>query len=79
MVGMNVTNAHMDTKIWGDPTTFRPERFLDEKMNIINSEKLFAFGAGDIICYAEKMLKHIKHAHNINRVVWQKSKVIRIY
>ena len=46
MVFMNITHAHMDTKIWGDPTIFRPERFLDDKMDIINSEKLFAFGAG---------------------------------
>ena len=38
----------MDTKIWGDPKMFRPERFLDDKMKIINSEKLYAFGAGDI-------------------------------
>jgi cytochrome P450 len=36
----------MDKDVWGDPEIFRPERFLDENMNIINSEKILAFGAG---------------------------------
>jgi len=36
----------MNEEIWGDPQAFRPERFLDANMKIINDDKLFAFGAG---------------------------------
>jgi cytochrome P450 len=36
----------MSEEIWGDPQEFRPERFLDENMKIINEDKLFVFGGG---------------------------------
>lgn len=36
----------MSEEIWGDPHNFRPERFLDENMKIINDDKIFAFGGG---------------------------------
>jgi len=37
----------MSEEIWGDPLVFRPERFLDSNMKIINDDKLFAFGGGN--------------------------------
>jgi len=47
IVAIQFHAIHFNENLWG-PTVneFRPERFLDEKMNIINSEKVFAFGYG---------------------------------
>jgi cytochrome P450 len=37
----------MDKDYWGDPETFRPERFLDGNMTIIRDERVLgAFGYG---------------------------------
>lgn len=40
---------HLSKEEWGDPLNFRPERFLDEKMEIINSDKILPFGLGNFI------------------------------
>lgn len=41
-------SVHMDEGFWKDPSEFRPERFLDEKGNIIVDEKYyFPFGTGE--------------------------------
>jgi cytochrome P450 len=38
----------MDKAFWGDPETFRPERFLDYNMSIIHEERVLgAFGYGE--------------------------------
>lgn len=37
----------MDKEDWGDPDTFRPERFLDKKGNIIQDDWLIPFGLGN--------------------------------
>lgn len=39
----------MNKEVWGDPTNFRPERFLNEKNEIINTDKLVPFGQGTTI------------------------------
>ncbi|KAI0492800.1 hypothetical protein KFK09_027076 [Dendrobium nobile] len=42
--------AH-DPKIWKDPWVFRPERFLEEEVNIMGSDlRLAPFGAGRRVC-----------------------------
>ncbi|CAG7732663.1 unnamed protein product, partial [Allacma fusca] len=35
--------ALMDDDFWGDPQHFRPSRFLDDKKNIINAERIINF------------------------------------
>jgi cytochrome P450 len=39
-------DLHMDAKYWGDPASFRPERFLDPEGEIINSDRVMPFGLG---------------------------------
>ncbi|CAL8121818.1 unnamed protein product [Orchesella dallaii] len=43
---LNLYSSHMNPKIWEDPQDFRPERFLNESNEIINTEKMFPFGQG---------------------------------
>lgn len=38
----------MDKKEWGDPETFRPERFLNDRGNVIPNQSLIPFGLGNV-------------------------------
>ncbi|XP_045202100.2 cytochrome P450 1A1-like [Mercenaria mercenaria] len=54
----NVWFVHHNKEIWGDPWTFRPERFLDEHGNLLSIEhklrrNLLAFGYGLRHCPGE--------------------------
>ena len=53
-----VSALHHDESFWGDPKTFRPERFLDDNGDIIPAEdprrkRLLPFGAGNRVCVGE--------------------------
>jgi len=37
---------HMDVNVWGDPTEFRPERFIDVEGNINNKDLVIPFSIG---------------------------------
>ncbi|XP_035913569.1 probable cytochrome P450 305a1 [Anopheles stephensi] len=50
-------NVHMDPEHWGDPEVFRPERFLGEERQIVNTERLFAFGQGKRRCLGETLAR----------------------
>ncbi|KFB45026.1 AGAP005657-PA-like protein [Anopheles sinensis] len=56
-VFMSLRNVHMDPEHWGDPEVFRPERFLDENRNIINTERLLPFGQGKRRCLGETLAR----------------------
>jgi hypothetical protein len=51
---INAYRLNHDKKVWSDPETFRPERFLDENMAIVkdSNNKLLSFGAGRWRSYA---------------------------
>lgn len=49
--------VHMDSKHWGDPDVFRPERFLSPDMEIINTERLMPFGQGRRKCLGEQLAR----------------------
>ncbi|XP_053380504.1 cytochrome P450 1A1-like isoform X2 [Mercenaria mercenaria] len=54
----NLWYIHHDERIWGDPWTFRPERFLDEKGQLLERGHLFRkslipFGVGRRQCIGE--------------------------
>ena len=44
----NLYSIFMDKQHWGDPENFRPERFLNEKNDIVNAERVIPFGFGNI-------------------------------
>lgn len=48
----------MDKEHWGDPETFRPERFLDTKGNIIQDDWLIPFGLGKLLAVIFYISKH---------------------
>jgi cytochrome P450 len=43
---VNVWSFHNDPDFWGDPEVFRPERFLDEKGQLLKKDYSLPFGAG---------------------------------
>ena len=48
----------MDPEYWGDPETFRPERFLDSKTGtVIRKEQFVPFGFGKRVCMGESLAK----------------------
>ena len=44
----NFWGTNMDDGTWVDPYTFKPERFLNERSEIVNAEKIVTFGLGII-------------------------------
>jgi long-chain fatty acid omega-monooxygenase len=57
MVIPNGYAAHMDKTFWGDPETFRPERFLDADNNVINAHRVIPFGLGKRSCIGEVLAR----------------------
>lgn len=46
---VNLHSCYMDSDYWGDPETFRPERFLDGNGKLANTENMYnIFGAGKV-------------------------------
>lgn len=54
---IGLETIHMDTEFWGDPHSFRPERFLGENNQIINTERFVAFGQGKRRCLGETLAR----------------------
>ncbi len=55
---INTWSLHHEKAFWGDPEKFRPERFLDEKGEILpadhpNRKHLLPFSAGPRVCIGE--------------------------
>ncbi|CAG7832267.1 unnamed protein product, partial [Allacma fusca] len=53
LVVSNLYNALMDDDFRGDPQNFRPLRFLDDKKNIINADRIINFETGKRNCIGE--------------------------
>jgi hypothetical protein len=58
---------HFSEKVWGDPVTFRPERFLGPNNKIINAEKITPFGYGNTYtkCIFTFLFSNYKRWHTI--------------
>lgn len=46
MVSPNLMMLHMDKELWGDPESFRPERFIVDGQLCLAIDKSLPFGAG---------------------------------
>ncbi|CAG7691931.1 unnamed protein product [Allacma fusca] len=57
MVGINLVSIHYSEELWEDPQSFRPERFLNEKMELVNLHKIIPFGFGKRACIGDWMAK----------------------
>lgn len=55
LIGIETVN--MDEGHWGDPETFRPERFLNENNIIFNTERFVSFGQGKRKCLGEALAR----------------------
>ncbi|XP_021911763.1 ent-kaurene oxidase, chloroplastic-like [Carica papaya] len=49
-IAINIYGCNMNKRQWESPEKWIPERFLDEKFNIIDLQKTMAFGAGRRVC-----------------------------
>lgn len=54
---MSVGDLHFDPKIWDDPREFKPERFIDERGALKNSEHMYPFGLGRRRCPGDSLAK----------------------
>lgn len=58
MLEANLYFIHHDPRIWGDPETFRPERFLSEDgKKYVRNENLQAFQIGRRACVGESLAR----------------------
>ncbi|XP_048738010.2 cytochrome P450 2H1-like [Ostrea edulis] len=53
----NLYSILFDPDIFEDPETFRPERFLDDHGNLINTDKVVTFSVGRRVCLGESLAR----------------------
>ncbi|KAK4325035.1 hypothetical protein Pmani_004346 [Petrolisthes manimaculis] len=53
----NIWGIHWDSKVWGDPENFRPERFLNDEGQLVRSEHVLAFSVGRRNCLGESLAR----------------------
>ncbi|KAL4221687.1 Cytochrome P450 2C8 [Mactra antiquata] len=53
----DLDSVFTDSEIWGDPDTFRPERFLDELGNLKKKDELIIFFIGKRNCLGESLAR----------------------
>lgn len=52
-------SMHTDEKLWGDPFSFRPERFLDMRGRLsLKKDISLPFGAGKRLCAGETFARN---------------------
>ena len=57
-VAVNQYFIHHDPAIWGDPESFRPERFLSQDgKSVVKNDNLIAFSVGRRMCIGEQIAK----------------------
>ena len=46
-----------DPAVWGDPDTFRPERFIDDNGQLVRKEELVPFSMGELAMQSGRQLQ----------------------
>lgn len=54
---IGLQSVHMDKVYWGDPETFRPNRFLGDDNKVCNTERFMSFGQGKRKCLGEALAR----------------------
>lgn len=49
-IAINIYGCNMNKKQWENPEEWKPERFLDEKYDLMDLHKTMAFGGGKRVC-----------------------------
>merc|ERR1712150_61215 len=57
MVMPSLYSVHRDPKVWPDPHTFDPRRFLDSEGNVRTKEELIPFSLGKRVCLGEGLAR----------------------
>ncbi|GFO26578.1 cytochrome p450 ii f2-like protein ii [Plakobranchus ocellatus] len=57
LIILNIHSALHDTKPWGDPDKFRPERFLNADGKLIDFKEFLPFGLGPRSCLGKTLAK----------------------
>jgi len=57
IIMMHLEDVHMDKAYWGDPETFRPERFISDNGTARRDERLIPFGIGKRACLGESLAR----------------------
>ncbi|XP_014665425.1 PREDICTED: cytochrome P450 2F2-like [Priapulus caudatus] len=57
VVFANIWSLHMSKEFWGDPETFRPERFFDGTGSLMRPDNLLPFSIGRRVCPGEALAK----------------------
>ena len=53
----NIWAVHNDSDVWDEPEKFKPERFLDENGDFIQSKDIIPFSIGPRYCLGEKLAR----------------------
>ncbi|XP_078614462.1 cytochrome P450 2U1-like [Branchiostoma floridae x Branchiostoma japonicum] len=57
VIVINLWSVHMDPRLFPEPDTFQPNRFLDNDGNFVPRETLIPFGIGHRMCLGEQLAK----------------------
>ncbi|KAK7471836.1 hypothetical protein BaRGS_00035495 [Batillaria attramentaria] len=57
MVIPNLDSVLYDPEVWGDPDTFRPERFIGPDGKLIRYEEFIPFSTGRRVCLGESLAR----------------------
>ncbi|XP_072036991.1 cytochrome P450 2U1-like [Amphiura filiformis] len=83
IVVSNLWAVHRDPDLWPEPWKFKPERFLDNKGQVVNRDELIPFSTGRRMCLGENLAKmelyifftHLMHQFRIEGSNWKDNTV----
>ncbi|XP_072014441.1 cytochrome P450 2J6-like [Amphiura filiformis] len=77
MLQTNMSSATHDASVWEEPDAFKPERFLDDKGQVVEPSHNIVFGAGKRACLGKQLARmelYIFYTHLMHRFSFKKAK-----